>query len=168
MAETAARRGTGAEADRLVIGIGNPDRGDDGAGRVAVRALAGRLPPGVGVREHSGTAPELVDWFAAAGAVWIVDAARSGAAPGTLRRFDAAAGPLPASLLGVSSHGLGLGTAVELARALGCLPRVCVVWGVEGARFDVGAAVTPAVAAAARAAAGHILAEVEATCTKPI
>ena len=34
---------------RLVIGVGNPDRGDDGVGDEVVRLLAGRTPPDVGL-----------------------------------------------------------------------------------------------------------------------
>jgi len=160
--------GAGEASGRLVIGLGNPDRGDDAAGRVAVRALAGRLPLGVALREAGGMAAELVGLLATCREVWIVDATSCGAAPGTLCRFDAGAGPLPASLVGVSSHGLGLGTAVELARALGCLPARCIVWGIEGARFDHGAALSPEVAGAVGTLAARIRQEVEGASPPPM
>ena len=109
-------------ARAVVIGIGNPDRGDDGAGREAVRRLCGRVPPGVELRAMDGEPAALLDALWGAGAAWLVDACASGAPPGTVHRLDAAAGPLPREGFALSSHGLGLAEAVELARALGQLP----------------------------------------------
>ena len=148
---------------RLIVGIGNPDRGDDGVGHEVVRLLEGRGEPDdvVLVRE-SGEAAALMECFGASDAVWLIDAAASGSPPGTIRRFDAGAGPLPAKLSEVSSHGFGLGQAIELARALGTLPGRCVVYAVEGERFDVGAPLSPTVALAARAVVGRLLREVAA------
>jgi hydrogenase maturation protease len=92
-----------------------------------------------------------------------VDASASGAAAGTVRRLDARAGPLPAASFALSSHGLGLAAAIELARALGQLPPRCIVYAIEGASFAAGAPLTPAVAEAAaevtRRIAGEIAAE---------
>ena len=79
----------------------------------------------------------------------VVDAVRSGAAPGTVHRFDVGSGPLPAALRSsASTHLLGLAEALELARALGRLPARVTVYGIEAERFDTGAPVTPRVAAA--------------------
>ena len=79
----------------------------------------------------------------------IVDAVRSGAPTGTIHRFDAGAGPLPASLRGVAStHHVGLAEALELARALGRLPARTTVYGIEGISFDAGAPVSAPVVAA--------------------
>jgi hydrogenase maturation protease len=70
----------------------------------------------------------------------LVDAVQSGAQPGTVHRVDASERPLPQELRGsTSTHALGLGEAIELARALERLPRLVLVYGVEGARFDAGA-----------------------------
>jgi hydrogenase maturation protease len=47
--------------------------------------------------------------------------------------------PLPARLRGSSStHAVGVGEAIELARALDRLPARVVVFGLEGARFEAG------------------------------
>ena len=125
----------------LVIGLGNAARGDDAAGLIAARRLGGL--------EHEGDPLALLDiWDDAASAV-VIDAVSSGAEPGTIHRFDAGAGPLPARLRSsTSTHAIGLGEAIELARALGRLPARLIVCGIEGARFDAGTALTPAVAAA--------------------
>jgi hydrogenase maturation protease len=94
----------------------------------------------------------------------VVDAVSSGAEPGTIHRVNAAAGPLPAELFAASTHHLGLPEAVELARALGRLPTRLVVFGIEGARFDVGDEISAAAAAAAERVVGAVGREVEA-CT---
>jgi hydrogenase maturation protease len=60
-----------------------------------------------------------------------------------------------------SSHGLGVEQAVELARALGRLPRQLVVVGVEAAHFGTGPELTPAVAAAIEPAARLVVAMVK-------
>jgi hydrogenase maturation protease len=124
-----------------------------------VQRLDGRVPPDARLRRHSGEAASLVDALVDVAAVWLIDAAASGAVPGTIRRFDAASGALPSALDGVSSHGFGLAQAVELARVLGALPKSCVVYAIEGACYEPGRPLTPEVARAAATVAERILAE---------
>jgi hydrogenase maturation protease len=127
-----------------VIGLGNAVRGDDAAGLIAARRLGGL--------EHEGDPLALLDLWEGAELVVVIDAVSSGADPGTLHRFDAVAGPLPARLRSsTSTHAVGLGEAIELARALGRLPARLVVYGIEGERFATGTALTPAVTAAVEA-----------------
>jgi hydrogenase maturation protease len=132
----------------LVIGIGNEQRGDDGAGLWVARLVAERCLPGVTVREESGEITALWTAWTGAAAVFLVDAAVSGARPGTCHCFDAAAGPLPASFMSASTHGLGVVAAVELARTLGRLPPRLAVYGIEGERFAAGTGLSAAVARA--------------------
>lgn len=140
----------------IVIGIGNADRGDDGAGRAVARRLAGRLPSGVELLEHDGEATGLLAALEGATLAIFVDASASGRPPGTVQRFDVAAGPLPAGAFGLSTHGFGLVEAVELARALDALPARCVVYAIEGSSFESGAALSPAAAAAVETVADRI------------
>lgn len=146
-------------ARRLVIGIGNPDRGDDGAGHEVIRLLTGRAPPGVKLLRHTGEATTLMGCLQRADAAYLIDASASGAAPGTVRRFDVVAGALPSGLAVVSSHGLGLAQAIEMARILGALPRRCLVYAIEGHRFSVGASLTAAVVRATAVVADQIVGE---------
>ena len=114
----------------LLVGVGNPWRGDDAAGlEVArrVRALGGPVE----VREIEGDASSLVDAWAGSDRVAVVDAARSGAAPGTVHVFRADLAPIPATLCS-STHAFGVADAIELSRALGRLPRRLDVYAVEG------------------------------------
>jgi hydrogenase maturation protease len=99
----------------------------------------------------------LIDAWTGLELVVIVDAVRSGSAPGTVHRFEPGEGPLPGGL--ASTHAFSIADAVELARALGRAPRRFVVLGVEGTAFGLGDPVTPAVAAAIPGVADAVLAE---------
>jgi hydrogenase maturation protease len=132
----------------IVIGIGNPDRGDDGAGHAVAKLLRESLPAGIEVVEEDGEATALLGRMEGAAAVYMVDACVSGDASGTVHRFDVHDAPLPYGKSGPSTHGFGLAEAVELGRALGQLPRRCIVYAIEGASFEAGAPLTPPVAAA--------------------
>ncbi len=128
----------------LVIGIGNALRGDDAAGLEVVRRVSDE--PRIACAAHDGEAIELLERWRDARAVVLVDTVRSGAPAGTVHRLDASTEPLPARLRRASSHTIGIGEAIELARTLGRLPERVIVYGVEGARFAAGAQLSPEVA----------------------
>lgn len=155
----------------IVIGVGNPDRGDDAAGRWVARRLAPLLAGRVSVAEQDGEATMLVDALDGAAMAVVVDACASGAPAGTVTRFDVSEAPLPARASALSSHGLGLAEALELARVLGRLPSRCLVYSIEGHDFAPGAPLSPTVAAAVESVAAYILRDLEiagsAPCTKP-
>ncbi|MGJ0535602.1 MAG: hydrogenase maturation protease [Methylocystis sp.] len=151
---------TGADSAReapriIVLCIGNPDRGDDAAGRAVARALRALLADSE-IIEEEGEATRVLARLDGADAAYIVDACVCGAEPGEVRRFDASAGPLPRAAFGASTHGFGLVEALELARALGVLPARCIVYAIEGGTFDIGAPMSPAVAAAVDIVAGRL------------
>ena len=160
---------------RIVLGIGNPDSGDDAAGRAVVRRLRGVLPEHIDIIEQDGEATSLLARIDGAAEIFLVDACSSGAPAGTVRRFDVTRTKLPPGAFGLSTHGFGLAEAVELARALGQLPPRCIVYAIEGATFAAGAELSPAVAASVVDVAGRLRAEIagdgeqegEAPCTKP-
>lgn len=59
----------------LVLGFGNPARGDDGAGRAVLQSLAKlQLPPLVELLEAHQLLPEFAERFATASLVVLVDA----------------------------------------------------------------------------------------------
>ncbi len=132
----------------LVLGVGNRWRGDDAAGLEVARRAGGV--------EHEGDATRLLDAWAGADDVVVVDAAASDAPPGTLRWFDASAAPLPAAQLRSSTHAFGVADAIELARALGVLPAGLRVCAIEGADFALGAPMSVAVQAAVEALAAEL------------
>lgn len=143
----------------LVVGVGHPDRGDDGVGPYVARELlaawSGVPPPGVEVLVWSGDPLGLLDRLAGVDRLVLIDAVVTGAAPGTVQRFAADAPFVTAPA--ASSHGIGLAEALALGRALGRLPPAVEVWGVEATAFAAGAAMTPAVAAAGAAVAARLV-----------
>jgi hydrogenase maturation protease len=145
----------------LVIGVGNEYRRDDGVGLAIAARLRGRVPAGVEVVQCEQEPSRLIDAWEGAESALVVDAVESGAAPGTLHRFDAGAGPIPAGVFRSSTHAFGVGDAVELARVLGKLPDRVVVYGVEGGEFAAGEGLTAPVEAAVEPAAKAMLDDLE-------
>lgn len=147
----------------LVLGIGNLTRGDDAVGRHVVRALRARgLPDEVVVEELRGELASLIEAWSEREALVVVDATQSGSPPGEIQCFDVASRPLPADTLHCSTHAMGLSEAIELSRAMGTLPRKCVVVGVEGRWFEHGANLTDAVRDAVKPAADIVMARLRA------
>ena len=141
----------------LVIGVGNPWRGDDAAGLVVadrVRAQA----RGVLVETLEGDASALVHLWAGHDDVALVDAASSGAPPGTLHELRYGDGTLQAAALRSSTHAFGVADAVGLAAALGRLPARLEIYAIEGGDFSLGAPLSPAVALTVDALAERIAA----------
>jgi hydrogenase maturation protease len=137
-----------AARQMLVIGLGNVFRSDDGLGRVVARRLRNLALPEVTVREESGEGAALMDAWKDAGAVILVDAVQSGAAPGTIHRLDATVTPVPSRFFHYSTHAFSVAEAVELARALKQLPPRIILYGIEGRDFTSGEELSPEVAAA--------------------
>ncbi len=146
---------------RLVIGIGNPDRGDDAVGRIVAARLREHAMGEVEILDHDGEATTLIEWLGRADDAILVDAALSGEAPGTVRRFDVAATALPRAKFGMSTHGIGLADAVELARSFGQLPPRCVVYAVEAQSFAHGEPLTPDVETAVAEVVRRVLDEIQ-------
>lgn len=132
----------------VVIGVGNAYRGDDAVGLAIAEQLRERRPDNVTVIDCEQEPTRLLDAWQAADVALVVDAAASGAPPGTVHRFDATSGRVPARVFRSSTHAFGVGDAVELARALGRLPERVVVYGIEGADFTAGSGLSAPVAAA--------------------
>lgn len=134
--------------DLLILGIGNGLRADDGAGPYVAARLAAA---GLNARVHAGDGTGIIDAMAEARHLVLIDATRSGAAPGTHTRLDAIAAPIPAEFFHYSTHRFGLAEAVETARALDLLPPALEVHGIEGADFSPGETLSAPVAEAAEA-----------------
>ncbi len=121
-----------------VIGIGNDSRGDDAVGLVVARQLQCDVSEGVTVQEICGEGMSLLDRWSGVDAVILIDASYSGAPPGSIHRLEPLTQPIPKELFLCSTHAFGVGQAIELGRALQQLPPHLVVYGIEGAQFDIG------------------------------
>ena len=142
----------------LIQCIGNRLGRDDGAGpALADRLRRQSLPVGTEIGEHWGEGSELMQEWEQAERVILVDAAASGAPPGTIHRFNAAAQAIPKGFCCYSTHRFGVAEAVELARALGRLPKEIRLYAIEGADFGNGEGLSPMVAEAVAKLSGEIL-----------
>ncbi|GHE13488.1 hydrogenase maturation protease [Streptomyces alanosinicus] len=129
----------------VVIGVGNPLRGDDGVGPAVVEALRGRVPNDTVLVVSDGEPARMLDLWRGADTVVVVEA---------LRTPQARAGELhtltPAEAAGhargtASTHAFGLGQCLALGEALDQLPPRLVVHAVEIADVALGAALSDAV-----------------------
>ena len=136
----------------IVIGLGNPDRGDDAVGvQVAREVAAERLD--VLTLEFDDPS-EALDAWGPEDIVVVADAISTGGLPGDIHVVDVLEQKLPAGNWSAGgTHAFGLAAIVELARTLDLLPRRLVVVGVEAARFEHGAPMSEAVENAVLAAA---------------
>lgn len=143
----------------LVVGLGNPARGDDGVGERVARRLGPLVPAGVDVMHRAGDVMALIEDWAGYGALVVVDASAPDGNPGRVRRFDLSEEALSPAVGVASSHAFGLAEAVAMARALGLAPELIIVYAIEGADFDSGAPLSAAVAAAVDGVVAAVLEE---------
>jgi len=128
-----------------VIGIGTPDHGDDAAGLLVAEGVrAATSPRTVTVRELVGDQLSLLDMWAGAREVYVIDAVRSGGPPGTIYRFDGTQG-LTEHFTNAGTHAFSLADVIALARALDRMPARIIGYGIEGARWELGAPMSPQV-----------------------
>jgi hydrogenase maturation protease len=136
---------SGYRAWLALIGVGNRFRKDDAAGLEVASRLRATHPPGIRILEEEGEPGSLIASFELMQEVLIIDAVSTGGKPGDLYRFEATHEPLPLETFRSSTHALGIGDAVELARELGRLPQRLAVYGIEGESFEAGEGLSPAV-----------------------
>jgi hydrogenase maturation protease len=143
----------------VLIGVGNEFRRDDGAGPLLVTALRDRVPAGVHTVLSDGDPAELIEAWVGSWLAVVVDAVRAEPGlPGRLHRLVLDHRHLMPGQP-VSSHGLGVGEAVGLARALGRLPGRLIVHAVEAGDVSPGTGLTVAVSAALPQLAAAVLAD---------
>ncbi|NDJ52528.1 MAG: hydrogenase maturation protease [Chloroflexi bacterium] len=121
----------------LVLGVGNRLRGDDGLAEVIISCLMAHDLP-----EHVDTIPEgtpgldLLLTFEGYDKLILVDAAEMGVEAGSWQRILIDPADLKQRHLFGTLHNAGVAEALVLAEALGKLPRLIVLFGVQPARLD--------------------------------
>ena len=138
----------------LVVGLGQPDRGDDAVGLLICAAL--EREQGVRVRTLADASSLPAVWDGEDDVV-VVDAVRDPSrASGSVLALELRDG------IGVphegSTHGFDLAAVVSVAAAVGALPGRLHLVGVVGDRFGLGAAPGAQVVAAVPAAVDAVLA----------
>lgn len=148
----------------LVLGLGNPLRGDDGVGVHVARQLLGRcLPDDVEVADGGTQGLGLVTLLEGRQRVIVVDAAAMERLPGEFVRFGLQEARLLTGDGGrFSVHEAGLREMLLLAQVLGMLPEEVVVFGVQPAGVEWEASLSPEVEATLPDLVEAVLAEVMA------
>ncbi len=145
----------------LIVGLGNPLRGDDGVGvRVAQALAAGTLPPGVEVVDGGTQGLGLVNLMEGRQRVILVDATDVGQRPGQFLCFALDEAHLPGDDPHLSVHAAGLRDALMLARALEILPPEVIIFGVQPASLEWEGALSPQVEAALPGLIAAVMAEI--------
>ncbi|MBZ5651134.1 MAG: hydrogenase maturation protease [Acidobacteriia bacterium] len=142
----------------LIIGCGNRQRSDDGAGILVAERLRDL---GIPAETRSGEAADLIEAWRGADDVIVVDAVMTGAPVGTVQAWDARQ-PLASVSTTASTHGLGVAEAIGLAQVLQCLPARLQVYGIEGRQFEPGVEISPEVQRAIEDVARRIIARLSA------
>jgi hydrogenase maturation protease len=150
-----------------VIAIGNPYRGDDGVGAAVLSLVRDSLGCDARLGELDGEPVRTMLAWEGSSRVWIIDATSSDRPPGSIHEVDAARlREDDSAWRGVGGgHALGLSEAVDLAAVLGLLPVELRVLGIEGASFDHGEGLSPAVAEAVPVAAARLVDAIRRTPT---
>jgi hydrogenase maturation protease len=180
---------TGPGAERrgvVVIGVGNEFRRDDGIGPEVLSRLRGHAADGVRLVASDGEPARMIEAWTGARLAVVIDAVLAGPpppahlpipaspslstssftvphhspCPGRLHRIVVDRTPA-GDVHTVSTHGLGLGESVALARALDRMPERLIVHAVEVTDVGRGVGLTPAVAAAADALTAAVLRDLQ-------
>jgi len=133
----------------LILGLGNPLQGDDGAGCRVAQALEGQaLPNDVQAMDGGTPGVGLLNLLEGRRRVIIIDAAEMGKPAGEVVRFRPEEVTLTGSAQRFSLHRSGAADALALARELGLALPDMVVFGVQPERVDWGEGLSPSVQAA--------------------
>lgn len=121
-----------APSTDLIVGVGSA-HGDDQAGWRLVDTLIARNRTSAQLRKVSSP-HELIDWLEGCECLHVVDACDRRT---DLLRLDISSGCIPVAIetRSSSSHQVGVGTVVELAKSLGLLPQRALLWAIPGESF---------------------------------
>ena len=152
----------------LVLGVGNTLLSDDGIGVHVVEALKRNLQHdeqhGIVFCDGGTLGLSLLPEIENARAIVVIDAAETGAVPGTVRTFEGAS--MDAQLLGKkrTAHEVAIADLMSAARFMGCLPAQRALIAIQPGSTAWGLQPSPPVSAAiphACACARDVLAIVE-------
>lgn len=131
-------------ASVLIIGLGNPIMGDDGLGLAALEQLrrGWALPDGVELVDGGTWGMRLLPLIEEAEAVLLLDAIDAGRAPGALVELEG--DELP-RMFGhkLSPHQIDLREVLAVGELRGTIPRRLAAVGIQPARVEMGAKLSP-------------------------
>jgi hydrogenase maturation protease len=132
----------------LVLGLGNPLRGDDGVGPRVIEELSRRdLPEGATALDAGTGGLDLLHVLEGWERAVIIDAADVGREPGQFARFTPGEARLVDSEDATSLHNAGLAEVLALAEAIGQPLPELVIFGVQPEKIGWGEGLSPVVEA---------------------
>lgn len=144
-----------------IISLGNDFCGDDGIGpRVVERLTKQKLPIPTKFINAGEDAFILLEYLVQSDPVLLIDCARMGTVPGTVRRFNAAEVLLYAANQLISMHGFSFAEIFNMAKAVGT-PAPCTVFGIEPKDVQFGSALSGEVEQSIPLAVDMILKEIK-------
>ena len=147
------------EKTLLILGVGNPLYGDDGAGCRAVELLRGKtLPPHVSLMDGGTLGTDFLTIAPHYDAVWLLDAVRSGDHPaGTVIHMSVDPARVRNFAAQISMHGLNLAGIFQLADTLHLSLPPVVLWGVTAQHLLKCHGLSPAVEAGVQHLADELI-----------
>ena len=151
----------------LVLGIGNPLRGDDGIGPRVIKALNRRgLPEGATALDAGTGGLDLLQILEGWKRAIIIDAADVGREPGQFVRFTPDEARFVGSQDATSLHNAGLAEVLTLTDAVGQPLPEMVIFGVQPEKIGWGEGLSPTVETALPALVDAVLDEVNKFVTR--
>lgn len=148
-------------ADIIIVGIGNPYRGDDAAGWAVIDGLTKAVGSVIQLVKQRGDIAELVDIFANHKSVYLVDAFNSSDLKDAWKRIDLHKQPIIEESPQTSTHGFSISQAISLAKNLDLLPNKLILYAIKGNHYSITNSLTPPVAKSVDTVINAILQEEE-------
>jgi hydrogenase maturation protease len=153
----------------LVLGLGNPLRGDDGIGPHVIEALNRRgLPEGATALDAGTGGLDLLQILEGWERAIIIDAADVGREPGQFARFTPDEARFVGSEDATFLHNAGLAEVLALADAVGQPLPEMVIFGVQPEKIGWGEGLSEAVEAALPALVDAVLDEINKFVTRDV
>ena len=132
----------------LILGVGNPLRGDDGVGPEVIRLLQGdQLTENADLLDGGTDGLNLIEDIQAYERAIIIDAVDMRAPVGTVRVFSPDEAKINIVSEALSTHGFGLGEVIALLQQLGCKTELTII-GVQPRSTNFGEPMSEEVAGA--------------------
>jgi len=146
----------------LVLGLGNPLRGDDGIGPAVIAALRQvELPSKVELLDGGTAGLSLLSAIAGRQRLLVVDAADMGRPAGTVLCLRPGEVSLERVEAPISPHQLGLVETLDLAGQLGLAPHMVQIFAVQPGQIGWGQELSPEVQACLPQIVADVLVEID-------
>ncbi|MBU1672402.1 MAG: hydrogenase maturation protease [Actinobacteria bacterium] len=143
----------------VVVGIGNIIKRDDGVGVYVVRALEGRVPPGVDLVEGSVYCADMHGCIENRRKAIFIDGIDAGEEPGAVLRFTPEDMPAKTGGASMSVHDFGLYDLIRTARLMDRCPGEITIYAVQVKDVETGTELSPEVTAAVEKVCGLVIEE---------